>query len=335
MREVTLGVLGCGRIGRLHAENALLLPGVRLVAVADPRFATGLDEPPGVERTSRVEEVIADPRIEAVLVCTPTPSHAELIVAAAAAGRHVFCEKPIDLDPGVAAGALAAVEAAGVKLQIGFNRRFDPSFRRVHDAIRAGEIGELCALRVISRDPSPPDLEYVRSSGGLFHDMTIHDFDLLRFLSGREVEEVHAFAAVRVDRRIGEAGDVDTAILSLRLAGGVLATIENSRRAVYGYDQRLEAFGSSGAIEAGNRTASTTAVKTACGTASESPLPFFVERYAEAYRAELAAFLAAIRDDVPTPVSGRDGLAPLWIARAAERSLATGRPERVTVDAEA
>jgi myo-inositol 2-dehydrogenase / D-chiro-inositol 1-dehydrogenase len=201
----------------------------------------------------------------------------------------------------------------------------------VRDAVHGGEIGALCMLRVISRDPAPPPAEYVRDSGGIFLDMMIHDFDMVRFVSGSEVEEVQAFGTVRVDPRIGEAGDVDTAVVSLRLASGALAVIENSRRAVYGYDQRVEAFGVEGAIEAGNRTGSTTLLKTSAGVRTENPLHFFTERYEAAYRLELAAFVDAIRNGTEPECSGRDALPPLAIAVAARRSMESGLPERVSL----
>jgi myo-inositol 2-dehydrogenase/D-chiro-inositol 1-dehydrogenase len=324
-----VGILGYGRIGQLHAANVLASPGATLVGVADPLFAASPPALDGVPAYADPGHILEDPTIDAVLVCGPTPTHAEHIRRAAVAGKHVFCEKPVDLDPEVAQAALAVVEASGVKLQIGFNRRFDPSFRRVADAVHGGEIGELCMMRVISRDPSPPPLDYVRSSGGLFLDMMIHDFDMVRFVSGSEVVEVHARGAVRVDPRIGEAGDVDTAVVSLRLASGAIALIENSRLATYGYDQRVEAFGSAGAIEARNHTGAATLLKTAAGEQSEKPLAFFLERYEMAYRLELAEFLAAVREDRRPSVSAHDGLAPLWIALAAGRSLHSGRPEPV------
>jgi myo-inositol 2-dehydrogenase/D-chiro-inositol 1-dehydrogenase len=329
MTRVPTAVLGYGRIGRIHADNVRASTMATLVAVADPAFDTGVEPPSEVSSSSDVMSVIRDPAVKAVVICTPTPTHAALVEAAAAAGKHVFCEKPLDLDIDVARRAADAARSAGVILQVGFNRRFDPSFRRVRDAVRDGEIGALCMLRIISRDPAPPPIEYVKSSGGIFLDMMIHDFDMVRFVSGDEVEEVHAFGANHVDRRIGEAGDVDTAVVSLRLASGALATIENSRRAVYGYDQRVEAFGVNGAIEAGNRTASTTWLKTAAGVRSENPLHFFTERYEAAYRLELAAFLDAVLNGAEPECSGADALPPLAIADAARRSLQSGRPERV------
>jgi len=329
MKRMNIGVLGYGRIGRIHAGNVRASQFASLAAVADPFFGSGVTAPDDVAWSNDVQAVIDDPAIDAVMICTPTVTHAPLVEAAAAAGKHVFCEKPLDLDLDVAARANAAAERAGVILQIGFNRRFDPSFRRVRDAVRDGEIGALCMLRVISRDPAPPPVEYIRDSGGLYLDMMIHDFDMVRFVSGSEVEEVQAFGSVRVDPRIGEAGDIDTAVVSLRLASGALAVIENSRRAVYGYDQRVEAFGVEGAIEAGNRTASTTQLKTAAGIRVENPLHFFTERYEAAYRLELAAFVDSIRNGTAPECSGADALPALAIALAARRSLDSGRPESV------
>ena len=329
MKRIGIGVLGYGRIGRIHADNVRASQSANLVTVADPFFGSAIQAPDDIPWSREVQSVIEDPAVDAVMICTPTATHAPLVEAAAAAGKHVFCEKPLDLDLGVAARALAAAERAGIILQVGFNRRFDPSFRRVRNAVRDGEIGALCMLRVISRDPAPPPVAYVRDSGGLFLDMMIHDFDMVRFVSGSEVEDVQAFGTVRVDPGIGEAGDVDTAVVSLRLASGALAVIENSRRAVYGYDQRLEAFGVEGAIEAGNRTGSTTLLKTSAGVRSENPLHFFTERYEAAYRLELAAFVDSILQGTAPECSGRDALPPLAIAVAARRSLASGRPERV------
>lgn len=331
MNRIGIAVLGYGRIGRIHADNVRANPLAHLAAVADPLFGGGLEPPGDVRWTTEIDSIIDDADVDAVMICTPTPTHAPLLEAAAAAGKHVFCEKPLDLDYDVAARAVAAAQRAGIRLQVGFNRRFDPSFRRVRDAVRGGEIGALCMLRVISRDPAPPPIEYVRNSGGLFLDMMIHDFDMVRFVSEDEVEEVQAFGTVRVDPEIGKAGDIDTAVVSLRLATGALAVIENSRRAVYGYDQRVEAFGVEGAIEAGNRTASTTWLKTTAGVRSENPLHFFTERYEAAYRLELAAFVDSIRNGTAPECSGQDALAPLAIAVAAGRSLESGQPEPVRV----
>jgi myo-inositol 2-dehydrogenase/D-chiro-inositol 1-dehydrogenase len=331
MREITAGILGVGRIGKLHADNLVSMPGVRLKAVADPYLDPQEWTPRGIEPSREPEAVIQDGEIEAVLVCSPTPTHADFIEAAARAGKHIFCEKPIDLDPERVRATLVVTEETGVKLQVGFNRRFDPTFARLRQAVVDGEIGELYLVKIVARDPAPPPIEYVESSGGMFLDMTIHDFDMVRFLSGSEVEEVQAFGAVLIDPAIGEAGDVDTAVTVLKLANGALAVIENSRQAVFGYDQRIEVFGSKGGIEALNEAPSQIRLRTEDGVRAENPHYFFLQRYQQAYVAELEAFFTSIREDRNPPVGGRDGLIPLLIGMAATRSMRESRPMRVGV----
>ncbi len=329
MREITAGVVGAGRIGTIHAGNLISMPGVRLKSIADPYLDPEQWSTRGVEPFLDPAAVLGDDDIEAVLICSPTPTHAEFTEAAAKAGKHVFCEKPIDLDPTRVTRTLEVVEGAGVKLQVGFNRRFDPTFSRLRQAVVDGEIGDVHLIKVVARDPSPPPAEYVRDSGGMYLDMTIHDFDMVRFLSGSEVEEVHAYGAVLVDPAIGEAGDVDTAVVTLRLSSGALAVIENSRRAVFGYDQRIEVFGSRGGIEAFNESPCQVRLRTGAGERAENPLYFFLERYQRSFVAELDAFFAAIREDRQPPVTGRDGLIPLLIGAAASRSMRENRPIRV------
>jgi myo-inositol 2-dehydrogenase/D-chiro-inositol 1-dehydrogenase len=331
MREITTGIVGAGRIGKLHGDNLIAMQGVRLKIVADPYIDPTYWKSRGVHAVLDPAAVIDDPEIEAVLVCSPTPTHAEFTEGAASSGKHVFCEKPIDLDPDRVRRTLAIVEEAGVKLQVGFNRRFDPTFARVRRAIVDGEVGDVHLVKIVARDPSPPPPEYVADSGGMFLDMTIHDFDMVRFLSGSEVEEVHAFGAVLVDPAIGEAGDVDTAVLTLRLANGALAVIENSRRAVFGYDQRIEVFGSRGGVEALNESPCQIRQRTAAGVRSENPLYFFLERYQRSFVAELEDFFESVREDREPPVSGRDGLVPVLIGLAARRSMVENRPIRVEV----
>ena len=331
---VAVGLIGAGRIGRVHAEHLSgRLPGARLAAVADVSAAAA-GEVAARFGVSQVFDdhlaLLAEPGIDAVVVCSSTDSHAGVIEAAAAAGKHVFCEKPIALSLPAIDRALAAVERAGVRLQVGFNRRFDANYRRVREAVARGEIGRPWLLRITSRDPAPPPLAYLAASGGLFLDMTIHDFDMARFLLGAEVEEVHAVAGVLVDSAIEEVGDVDTAVVVLRFAGGAIGTIENSRRAVYGYDQRVEVLGSDGAIETGNNFAHSAVVSTRDGVRRDPPLHFFLERYADSYLAELAAFVAAVRDGTPVPVTGHDGRVPVVMALAAARSHAEGRPVRLS-----
>ncbi len=329
MREITAGIVGAGRIGKIHAGNLVNIPGVRLKAVADPFIVADDWSGRGIEPLLDPEAVLGDDDIEVVLICSPTPTHAEFTQAAARAGKHVFCEKPIDLDPDRVRRTLAVVDEAGVKLQVGFNRRFDPTFARVRRAVADGDIGDIHLVKIVARDPAPPPPEYVRASGGMFLDMTIHDFDMVRFLSGSEVEEVQAFGAVLVDPAIGEAGDVDTAVVTMKLASGGLAVIENSRRAVFGYDQRIEVFGSKGGIEALNESPCQVQLRTGQGQRAENPLYFFLERYQRSFVVELEAFISSVREDREPPVTGRDGLIPVLIGMAAARSMLENRPIRV------
>jgi myo-inositol 2-dehydrogenase/D-chiro-inositol 1-dehydrogenase len=332
--QLHIGLLGAGRIGRVHAQNlAYRLPQARLVAVADVfvsaaqqvaaeyAIAAAYDDP---------RRILDDPAVDAVVICTSTDTHAALIEAAAQAGKHIFCEKPIALDLAALDRALTTVEEAGVKLQIGFNRRFDANFQRVRQAIAAGEIGQPHILRITSRDPQPPPIGYVQVSGGIFLDMTIHDFDMARFLMGSEVEEVYAAGAVLVDPAIGEAGDVDTALVTLRFANGALGSIDNSRRAVYGYDQRVEAFGSAGMIAVSNETPHRAVVSDVQGVHGALPLFFFLERYTAAYIAEMRAFIECVLNDTPPPVTGQDGRIPVVMGYAAGKSLREGRPVRLS-----
>jgi myo-inositol 2-dehydrogenase/D-chiro-inositol 1-dehydrogenase len=249
---------------------------------------------------------------------------------AAAAGKHIFCEKPIALDLGAIDQALAAVERAGVKLQIGFNRRFDPNFRRAREVVESGKIGTPHILRITSRDPAPPPIAYVKVSGGIFLDMTIHDFDMARFLIDSEVDEIFAAGGVMVDPAIGEAGDIDTAVITLRYENGVIGTIDNSRKAVYGYDQRVEVFGSEGVVVVSNNTPDTAVVSNATGVHSSLPLFFFVERYTEAYIAELKAFVECVLQDQAPPVTGIDGRVPVVMGYAAQRSYQENRPVKLS-----
>jgi myo-inositol 2-dehydrogenase/D-chiro-inositol 1-dehydrogenase len=329
MREIIAGVVGAGRIGRIHGDNLVNMPGVRLKTVADPFLVADDWSDRGIEPLLDPEELLGDDDIEVVLICSPTPTHAEFTEIAARAGKHIFCEKPIDLDPDRVRRTLAVVDEAGVKLQVGFNRRFDPTFARVRRAVVDGEIGDIHLVKIVARDPSPPPAEYVRDSGGMFLDMTIHDFDMVRFLSGSEVEEVQAFGAVLIDPAIGDAGDVDTAVLTLKLANGGLAVIENSRRAVFGYDQRIEVFGSKGGMEAFNESPCQVRLRTGQGERAENPLYFFLERYQRSFIVELEAFIDSVRENLAPPVTGRDGLIPVLIGMAAAKSMAENRPIRV------
>ena len=333
-RDLSVGVIGAGRIGRLHCQHlARRVNGARLVAIADSHLPTAEETAARLAVPTAVADyglLLEDPAIEAVLICSPTDTHAQIIEQAAQAGKHIFCEKPVDHDLARIDRALAAVERAGVKLQVGFNRRFDASFRRLRDMVAAGQIGKPHILRITSRDPAPPPLEYVRVSGGIFLDMTIHDFDLARYLIGQEVIEVYATGAVLVDPLIGQAGDVDTAVITLRLASGALGVIDNSRQAVYGYDQRIEVFGSAGLVAAGNQAPDTLSHADAEGIHQAGPPFFFVERYTEAYIAELQSFVDCVRHDTQPLVDGREGRAPVVIGLAALKSCREGRPVKVS-----
>jgi myo-inositol 2-dehydrogenase/D-chiro-inositol 1-dehydrogenase len=328
-----IAVIGAGRIGKLHAENiAGRVRNAQLVSVTDVNAAAAqaLGSRLHVPVAAGYQEILNDPDVDAVLIGTSTDTHAAIAIDAARAGKHIFCEKPIDFDLSRIDQVLAAVETAGVKFQVGFNRRFDPSFRRVRDAVVNGEVGEPHMIHVISRDPAPPPAEYIRASGGMFFDMTIHDFDMVRYLTGSEVEEIYTMAAVRVDPRIGELGDVDTAVLTMRFVNGVIGTIDNSRRAVYGYDQRVEVFGSGGSIATDNVYPNQARLATATSVQRDLPLNFFLERYTESFVAEMNEFVDAVLNNQPVPVGGADGRAPVVMGMAARRSHDLGRPVKLS-----
>ncbi len=327
---VRLGLLGAGRIGQTHARSMAEYRDAALVAVADPveAAAASVARSTGARATS-AEEVLADSAIEAVLIAAPTDLHAELIERAAEAGKAIFCEKPIDLDLSRAQRSVAVAERCGVPLMIGFNRRFDPSYGRLREEIDRGRIGTVELVQITSRDPAPPPMEYVRRSGGLFRDMMIHDLDMARFLVGEPIVEVTATGSAIIDKAIGEAGDVDTAVAVLRSASGRLCVISNSRRAVYGYDQRIEVHGSEGMVSAGNPVATTVTRADRSGFATDPLNDFFMDRYAEAYRREIAAFCAVVRGGDALYPDGRDGLAALTLADAAAESLASGRTVKI------
>lgn len=331
--KINVGIIGAGRIGRVHAENlAYRIPEAQVLAVSDvyleaaEKCAADFQIPAAFKDH---QAILENKDIEAVIICSSTDTHAQFIGEAAAAGKHVFCEKPIALDLAKIDEALAAVERYQVKLQIGFNRRFDPNFKQVRDQVAAGKIGTPHILRITSRDPAPPPLEYVKVSGGIFLDMTIHDFDMARYLMGSEVEEIYAAGAVLVDPAIGAAGDVDTALITLRFANGAIGAIDNSRRAVYGYDQRVEVFGSEGVVVVANNTPHQAVLSNAEGVHAALPLYFFLERYTEAYVAEMKAFIEAIRQDTPPPVTGLDGRIPVVIGLAAWKSYRENRPVKL------
>ncbi len=321
---------GAGRIGRIHGENVARNPrsALRYVIDVDPEAARELASMHGAEATDG-ETALADPTVGAVIIASSTDTHAEIIEAACAAGKAIFCEKPIDLDIQRVDAVLAAVDEAGVTMQVGFNRRFDPSFAALKKAIADGRIGAVELVAITSRDPGPPPIDYIRVSGGLFRDMMIHDFDMARWLLGEEPIEVYAAASNLVDPEIGAAGDVDTAVATLRTAGGALCQISNSRRAVYGYDQRIEAFGSAGMLRAGNQTPTTVERTDVEGTTVDKPLFFFLERYAEAYRIELDHFLDCLESGAVPSASAEDGRRALLLADAAVESVRRGAPVRL------
>jgi myo-inositol 2-dehydrogenase/D-chiro-inositol 1-dehydrogenase len=333
-KMITFGVIGAGRIGKIHAENlATRIPGVQVTAIADIILEAAQETATHLcilTSTADYHDILADPAIDAVAICSSTDTHAQIIIEAAQAGKHIFCEKPIDHELAKIDAALAAVEKAGVKLQIGFNRRFDPNFRKVREIIAANKIGEPHILRITSRDPAPPPVEYIKVSGGIFLDMTIHDFDMARYLMGSEVTEVYAAGGVMVDPSIGEAGDIDTAIITLCFENGAIGTIDNSREAVYGYDQRVEVFGSGGMVATGNNTQDSHVYSNAEGVQSALPLYFFLERYAESFTQEMREFVESIHNDNPPPVIGIDGRIPVVMGMAALKSYQENRPVKLS-----
>ena len=333
MDKVRLGIIGAGRIGRVHAQtisNRSTLAVAAAITDINRGAAEELARACGIPRvTSDAEEIFSDASLNAVLICSSTDSHSDLIVRAARAGKHIFCEKPIDYDLARIDRALESVRNARVKLQVGFNRRFDPNFARVRKAIESGEIGKPRLMHIVSRDPSPPPVSYIKTSGGMFFDMTIHDFDMARFLVQDEVEEVYAAAAVMVDPEIGKAGDVDTAIITLRFKSGVIATIDNCRQAAYGYDQRVELLGSKGSISTGNWYPNEAVISTGTEIRRDLPLNFFMERYAESFALELQSFIEAVAKDKPTEVTGMDARVPVLLGMAARQSVQEGRPIKV------
>jgi len=333
--KIKLGIIGAGRIGRVHAESVTFhIPDAEVVAVADPfitaegkQFFNSI----GInEILNDYHKILENKEINSVLICSSTDTHAEITIAAAKAGKNIFCEKPIDLDIKRIKETLKAVEKSGVKFQVGFNRRFDRNFKALKNSVVDGKIGKVHIVKITSRDPAPPPVEYIRVSGGLFCDMMIHDFDLARFLSGSEVVEVFANGTVLIDDAIGKAGDIDTAIVNLKFANGAIGVIDNSRQAVYGYDQRAEVFGSAGCAAVDNEKPSTAKISTKDSVSEEKPLYFFLERYMQAYAAEVKDFISAIKDGKEVSVGGRDGLNSVIIAKAALKSLKENRPVKIS-----
>ncbi len=321
---------GAGRIGQIHASNIAALKGVRLRYVVDvnAEAAQKLAASHGARVVSE-DKAFADPKVGAVLIASSTDTHARLAIAAARAGKAIFCEKPIDLSLAKVDACLEEVRKAGVPMFVGFNRRFDPSFAALKRRVEQGEIGAVEQVVISSRDPGPPPLAYLKVSGGMFRDMTIHDFDMARWLLGEEPVEVFAMGECLVDRKIGAAGDIDSAMVLLRTASDRMCHINNSRRAAYGYDQRIEVAGAKGMLRAENIGETMVEHFGAKGTVSDRPLDFFLERYADAYRAEMAAFLSSLREKTPMPVGARDGRQALVLAEAALKSHNTGQAVKI------
>ncbi len=329
MSEKTrIGLLGCGRIGAIHAEFlSRRVPGATLAAVYDvfDGAAGSVAEASGARHAGSTAELIESDDVDAVVICSSTDTHMDLLVEVAAAGKPAFVEKPLSLDLAEVDRGIAAAAEAGIAVQVGFNRRFDAAHRHVRDRVAAGDVGDVHLVRISSRDPDPPPISYIEVSGGIFCDMTIHDFDMARFVTGSDAVEVYAVGGVRVDPAIGEAGDLDTAVIVVTHASGAITTIDNSRRAVYGYDQRLEAFGSKGMASSDNPAAATALYRGSEGSHGP-PLPyFFVERYTASYLAGWDAFVAMV-GGAPSPVTLADGRAPLVMGLAAWKSVREGRP---------
>ena len=322
-----IGLLGAGRIGQVHAAAISAHPDSVLAAVSDVYVpaAEALATPYDAAVKSS-DEIIADSAIDAVLVATSTDTHSDLIEAATRAGKAVLCEKPVDLSLARARVCLANAEQTGQPVMVGFNRRFDPNFALIKAGLAAGEIGKAELLSITSFDPAPPPVSYIKVSGGLFRDMMIHDFDMANFIMGEAPVSISATGSCVVDPEIGAAGDIDTAIVTLTYADGKLAVIKNSRRAGYGYDQRLEVLGADGLLRANNMLESSVVKSTIDGVVSAKPTYFFLERYMPAYRAEWAAFVEAMQANNPMPVTLEDGVQALAMAEAAKQSLDTGKP---------
>ena len=332
---LNIGIIGAGRIGKVHLESiSYRVKDATVKAVADPfmndetkAFIEGF----GVKEIyTDYHKILEDPAIDAVLICSSTDTHSAISVEAINAGKHVFCEKPVDHSIEKINNVKKALEGKNLKFQVGFNRRFDHNFAAVRAAVEAGKIGETHIVKITSRDPEPPNPAYIKVSGGIFLDMTIHDFDMVRFLSGSEVEEIYVNSAVLVDPAIGEQGDIDTAIITMKLANGALAVIDNSRKAAYGYDQRAEVFGSKGMVATANDTLSTAVFSGADGVIGEKPLFFFLERYMESFSAEMRDFVDSVENDKPVKVGIEAGLQSVLIGLAAKKSVEEHRPVKLS-----
>ncbi len=332
---VTVGIIGAGRIGKVHTASICnIVKNATIKTIADPFMneeTANWAKSMGVSNTTKdYKEILADPEIDAVLICSSTNTHSPISVEAIKAGKHVFCEKPIDHDVEKIKEVIDALKDSKVKYQVGFNRRFDHNFEAVRNAVAAGKIGDPHIIKVTSRDPEPPSAEYAAVSGGMFLDMTIHDFDMVRYLAGCDAEEIYVQSAVLVDPAIGEAGDVDTAVITIKMENGAIAVIDNSRKAAYGYDQRAEVFGSKGMVATSNDTESSAVLSTADGVTGEKPLYFFLERYMQSFAKEVNCFIEAIENNTDTPLGVLDGLKPVLMGIAAKKSVKEHRPVRIS-----
>jgi myo-inositol 2-dehydrogenase/D-chiro-inositol 1-dehydrogenase len=333
MKQVNIALLGMGRIGKIHFNNITQhFPTAKITAVSDLQYDITLfqQQHNDIFFSNDAQEVIERPDVDAVLICTPTSSHADLIESAIKWGKHIFCEKPMDLSLERTASLSQMAEDAGVKLMLGFNRRFDPDFLAARKAVRDGKIGEVQIVKITSRDPGLPPLDYIKNSGGLFMDMAIHDFDMARYIMDKEVVEVFAKGLVLVDKKVGEAGDVDTALTTLIFADGTYAVIDNSRKAIYGYDQRLEIFGTGGMIQVENNLHNRNVLYDGNGIHHSLPLDFFMDRYTKSYLKEMELFIDALANDKPMPAGGKDGLEATLIAFAAKLSMEIGRAVKLS-----
>jgi len=334
MKKIRIGIAGLGRMGQIHLRNIhRYFPEAEVTAVVDKvkQHAEKIAVEFHINTVpDSFEEMVESQEIDAVVISSPTDTHAMYIEMAASAGRDIFCEKPFDLSLSKTRNAHVKAEQAGVKLMTGFNRRFDPEFQKIKTMVDSGSIGKTEIIKITSRDPAPPSIEFIASSGGLFADMTIHDFDMARYISGTEVKEVYAVGKVMVDKAIGELGDIDTAITTLTFEDDTLAVIDNSRRAVYGYDQRLEVFGSKGMVQAGNMLHDTHCLTDVNGIHGALPLDFFMDRYATSYLNEIEVFIRLLQKGEEAPVTGHDCLMAIAIAQAANASVKENRPVRLT-----
>lgn len=323
-----IGVAGAGRIGKIHIENILQnFPNVEIVLVADPSDeGVAYIKSKNLPFSRDYTDIIDKTEIKAVIICSPTDTHANFVELAAQSDKHVFCEKPLDLSLKQVEKTLAIVDKSGVKLMLGFNRRFDPNFLKIKSMVDSGQVGDPQILKITSRDPGPPPISYIHVSGGLFMDMAIHDFDMARYIMNKEVVEVYSKAAVLVDPAIGEAGDIDTALTTLTFEDGTMANIDNCRKAVYGYDQRLEVFGSAGMAKVDNNYPDNHQFFGAEGVQGSLPLNFFLERYTTSYLNEMDAFFKSVQNGTELPVTGKDALAAMKIALAALKSVKENRP---------